>query len=146
MLRKLSRLGELSSAEWLLLPQLVLLALGLRLLIRIVPLPRLTGALARGAQDHRLRRLPLHHRRCDPSRLAVLADLAARVARPQGRCLTRSLLLFFLLKARDEAVELRVGITREAAALQGHAWIEKRGTVFADSPQLTGRFATLLKL
>ena len=145
MLKKLSRLSRLSPADWLLLPQLVLSALVMRLCLKVMPLPRLTGFLARGAQHRGLQGLPLLHSRYEVARLVELADLATRVTHGQARCLARSLLLFWLLKTREEPVELLLGISKEAATLRGHAWIEKSGGVLGDSPELTGRFATLLR-
>jgi hypothetical protein len=42
-------------------------------------------------------------------------------------------------------VELLIGISKEVAALYGHAWIETQGRVMGDSPEVIGRFATLLR-
>jgi len=145
MLRRLLRPRDLSLADLLLLPQLILSALALRSCLRMVSLPRLTRLLARGAQTTRLRRLPFLHGRRDIERLARLADLATRLTHGRGRCLPRSLLLFWLLKTREEPVELLVGVQRESGSLEGHAWIERRGALFGDSPGLTGRYAALLR-
>jgi len=57
----------------------------------------------------------------------------------------RSLLLFWLLKARGEQAELLIGVRKETAALNSHAWIETRGTIIGDSAAMTGSFATLLR-
>ncbi len=146
MLRKLRRLAELSPGEWLLLSQLVAFSLAAGVGLRLMALPRLTAFIARCAEDRRLRRLPLLHSQYEVTRLATLADMAARVTHGQGSCLTRSLLLFWLLKARGEPVELLIGVNKETAALQAHAWIETQGRVLGDSPANTGCFATLLRI
>jgi hypothetical protein len=77
--------------------------------------------------------------------LTRLADIAARVTHGQGRCLGRSLLLFWLLKVRGEPAELLIGISKEAASLHGHAWIQLRQRVIGDHPQFIGRFTLLLR-
>lgn len=145
MLKKLHRLAELSPGEVLLLPQLALFSLALGVGLRLLALPRLTGFIARSAENGWLRHLPWIQGRTEVARLAVLADLAARVTHGQGRCLTRSLLLFWLLKARREPVHLLIGISKDASAIHGHAWIETQGRVMGDNPEMTGRFATLLR-
>jgi hypothetical protein len=137
---RLRRLAELSARDGLLLGQLVAGALAAAIGLRLVSLPRLTGILARGASDRRLRHWPLCHAGYEVERLAELADVAARVAGGDRRCLLRSLLLFWLLAARREPVTLRLGIRKETGALRAHAWIETRGRVLgsgADTPPYT---------
>ena len=143
-LRKLRRLAEISPNDWPLLTQLVFCSLTVGVAVRLVALPRLIACMARCAESRWLRCLPLQHGWYDVARLVTLADLAARVTHGQGRCLARSLLLFWLLKARGEPAELLIGISKEAAALYSHAWIELRSKVIGDTPQSIGRFALLL--
>ena len=112
MLRKLRRLADLSPGEWLLIAQLAVLALAVGAGLRVAALPDLTGRLARAARHPWLGRLPWRHERHDLTRLAVLADLAARLTRGRGRCLIRSLLLYWLLAARGAPVQLRLGIAK----------------------------------
>lgn len=144
-LRKLRRLFEISPTDWLFLTQLALFSLTVGVAVRLVALPRLIGCMARCAENRWLGRLPLHHGWYAVAQLAALADIAARVTHGQGRCLARSLLLFWLLRARGEPAELLIGISKEAAVLYSHAWIEFRGRVLGDTPQICGRFALLLR-
>lgn len=146
MLRKLRRLAKLSPGEWLLLSQLVAYSLAAGVGLRFMTLPRLTGFIAQCAENRWLRRFPLLHGRYEVARLTTLVDLAAKVTRGQGRCLTRSFLLFWLFKIRGKSAELLVGVSKESAIFQAHAWIETQGRVVGDSPEMTGRFATLLRL
>jgi transglutaminase superfamily protein len=137
MPKRLRRLAELSVRDGLLLGQLIAGALAAAIGLRLVPLPRLTGVLARCARHRGLRHWPLSHAGYKVERLAELADVAAHVAGGDRRCLLRSLLLFWLLKARQEPVTLRLGIRKETGALRAHAWIETRGRVLgsgADTP------------
>ena len=147
MNRKLAKLTSLSPREWLLLPQLVAFSLGIHVVLLAVPLERLAAALSRSAAWPRLRWFPLFHLALEPERLTTLADWAARVTSGRQRCLPRSLLLLWLMRARGEPAELLVGAARSRGTdLEGHAWIEIRGRLFADSPALTGRYSTFLRL
>jgi Transglutaminase-like superfamily len=145
MLRKLRLLADVSPGEWLLLSQLALCAMVVGIALRITTLPRLTGFNGRCATHRRLRHFPFFHAQHQLTRLAILADWAVRITLAPGPCLTRSLLLFWLLKAQGEPTELFIGINKETAALHGHAWIETRGQVVSDSPAMAGRFVTLLR-
>ena len=139
MLRKIRRLSKLSVGEWLVLFQLVLSALIVTVAIRLVSLPFLIKILSRCAQNPLIGRFPLFRNRFGVSRVTNLADIAAWVTHSQGRCLMRSLLLFWLLKARGEPAELLIGV------LDAHAWIETRGRVIGDTANMTRSFATLLR-
>ena len=146
MLRKLRRLAELSPAELLVFFQLTAFALAARFALTFLRLSRVAEFVARGANNRFLRSLPLFQNRYEITRLTRLADYAARATRPDGPCLLRSLLLFWLLKSRGEAAELLIGVSKEASALNSHAWIETQGNIIGDSTEMTGRFATLLRL
>ena len=146
MLRKLRRLSELSLGELLVFSQLVLLALIARVALALVALPRLSAFIGYGANRSLLRCLPLFQHYHDVSRLTHLADLAARGTRADGPCLLRSLLLFWLLRARGEQAELLIGVRKESSVLSSHAWIETGGAVIGDSAGITGTFAPLLRI
>ena len=146
MLRKLRRLAKLTPCEWLLLSQLVVYSLAAGVGLRFMALPRLLCFIAQCAENRWLRRFPLLHGRYEFARLTTLVDLAAKVTRGQGRCLTRSFLLFWLFKIRGKSAELLVVVSKESATFQAHAWIETQGRVVGDIPEMTGRIATLLRL
>jgi hypothetical protein len=144
MLRKLRRLSELSVRELLVFLQLALFALSARVGLRFVALPRLTAFVGWGATKYILRSLPLFHSHYRIERLAHLADLAARGTRADGPCLIRSLLLFWILRARGQRAELLIGIRKEALALNSHAWVESQGKVIGDNVAMISGFARLL--
>ena len=100
MLSKLQRLADLTLIEHALLLQLTALSLVLRTVLTSMALPRLTSILSRAASSPLLSRIPLFHTRCTVDRLFTLIDLATAVSHRDGRCLPRSLLLFWLLCAR----------------------------------------------
>src|SRR5438067_1513737 len=145
MLRKLRRLSNFPPGELFILLQFVALALAARLALTFLRLSRVTECVARGANNRFLRCLPLFQHRYELTRLMRLADLAAKGLRSDGPCLLRSLLLFWLLKARGEHAELLVGVRKEASAINSHAWIESQGKVIGDSAQTALHFATLLR-
>ena len=145
MLRKLRRLSELSPVELLVFCQLFFFALAARVTLRFIALSHVIKFLSVAADNPLLRQLPLGHHWRDYSQLAVVTDLAARAIRAEGPCLLRSLLLFWLLKARGERAELVIGIRKETAGLNSHAWIELRGTIIGDNVSMAGSVATLLR-
>ena len=113
MLNKLRRLAEVCPSEWLVLSVFFLFALTARLSLRFMSLSRVT-VLA-----DRLKRLSPWTGRIGEERLVFLADLAARTARGRKRCLDRSLLLYWLLKARGEQANLWVGVTGGGVVVTG---------------------------
>ncbi len=145
-MRKLRKLAKISASEWLLLPQLILFSLGAAVVLKIAGLSRIVGLMTHCAVVPRLRSFPLLHRRHGIARLTTLVELATRVTHGQKRCLPRSLLMFWLLKARGEPARLLIGVSKGASTLESHAWIETEGTVMVDSPMLTRRFVPLLRL
>jgi len=145
MLRKLRRLSKLSLSEQLVFIQLVFFVLAAKATLAFVSLPRIIKFLSASAENPLARRFPLGHRWQNSSQLAVTADLAARAARPEGPCLLRALSLFWLLKARGEHAELLIGVSKEGAVLNSHAWIESQGKIIADTVAMARGFATLLR-
>jgi len=57
-------------------------------------------------------------------RIAHLVDAIYRRLRFEPTCLTRSLVLYRLLRARGIPCQLRIGLRKNQAALEGHAWME----------------------
>jgi hypothetical protein len=113
--------------------------MGALILLRFVPVARVVEFF------RRLRRTgPVLGRR-DTDRLIEVADVAARVAQGSGRCLARSLLLFWLLGARGDRVSLVLGVARENSSIEGHAWLEFQDAVLADSRDVVGRYVVLAR-
>ena len=140
MIRKIRRFSSLPLAEATIFPFMVLASLAADLALRWVPLPvlaRRLGPLARF--------LPFT-RRLRPQRLFALADRATRITHGRKRCLPRSLLLQTLLGGHERRVELRIGIAREGASLDGHAWVETEDGALGEEPRSFERFDVLLRL
>lgn len=140
------RLASLTFVEQVLLLQLAILSLGLRALLATVALPRLLSCLSCMASAPLLDRIPLFHARYSADRLFTLIDLATAGRSLEGRCLPRSVLLFWLLSARRESVELCLGVTKHTTSLNGHAWVELRGIVVGDPLSFTRRYTPVLRL
>lgn len=145
MSSKLRRLADFTVVEYALLLQLIVLSFGLRVLLTSLTLPRLMSLLSDTASSLRFRQIPLFHSRCEVDRLVTLVDLATTLSHKDSRCLPRSLLLFWLLRARRESVALCLGAAKNMAALEGHAWVERSGIVFGDTPSFTSRYSLLLR-
>jgi hypothetical protein len=73
---------------------------------------------------------------------AALVDSAQAIAHIQQaaachlvfhtNCLEQSLVLWWLLKRRDMAAELRIGARKEEGQFEAHAWVELGGAVLSD--------------
>jgi hypothetical protein len=77
----------------------------------------------------------------DPVRIGYLVNAAAGLPLVPATCLTRSLLLNWLLRRRGVRSELRIGVRMEGSALDAHAWVECEGRPVNDAPDVGRRFA-----
>ena len=143
LLRYWQEVRRLSWGErWLLIETLVLLPL-LDLGMRLLGLRRLRATLAWLAPA------PGPAAASGPAGLSqalAVANVVQRAAwhSPLGStCLTRSLVLWWLLRRRGIAGELCIGVAKEAAQFQAHAWVECQGMVLNDDDQVRQRFAVL---
>ncbi len=135
-----------SLAEWrwaleaaLVLP---LVGLGLRvlglgacmsLLRRVTPALRDPGAAAPGRdEDQALARS-----------IARGVGIAARHGAARPACLGRSMALWWMLRGRGLDAHLRIGVRPGPGAPDAHAWVEHRGEVLIDAPDVVARFAVL---
>lgn len=73
--------------------------------------------------------------------LGALVNLAARHAPGPATCLTRSLLLRWLLRRRGIESDLRIGVKLDQGRLDAHAWVEVVGVPINDSQDVGQRFA-----
>ena len=89
------------------------------------PLPDLVSSLGTSAPDRT--HLP-------PVRLGRAVQRALTVGNHQPRCLIASLVLFDLLRARDERAELVIGLPESPQTKDAHAWIEIDGVDVGPPP------------
>lgn len=145
IMKTLQRLADLSLRDWLLLPPLVLSAIAIGVAARLAPLPSLIRVLDHSARQPWMARLPIVSQLHDLDELIRLTGLAARIVQGPGCCLSRSLLRFWLLRARQEPAELLIGVAKNGDVLQSHAWIEQRGLAFGAAHESRQAFVPLLR-
>jgi len=75
-----------------------------------------------------------------------MVNLVAGFGPWRTNCLARSVLLEWMLRRRGVRVALRIGVRREADALQAHAWVESDGVPVNDEPDIAERFAPFADL
>ncbi len=74
-------------------------------------------------------------------RHARAVDVAAGNVPFRARCLERSLTLWWLLRRRRMAAELRIGVRKSERDLEAHAWVELDGRVVNDRDDVHRRYA-----
>ena len=74
--------------------------------------------------------------------LGELVNIAARHTLGPRTCLTRSLLLGWLLQRRGVQSQLRIGVRVTQGALDAHAWVECDGIPVNDRPNVSVQFAS----
>lgn len=75
----------------------------------------------------------------DPRWAGEIAQASA--GRYGGTCLDRSVALWLLLRQHRLDGDLRIGVARNGATIDGHAWVEYRGMVLNDTIDVADRFA-----
>ena len=104
--------------------------------LRVLGLRRLQAWLQRD-------KLPIEH--CltldDAVRIASLVNIAARHIPFPATCLTRSLLLGWILRRRGVASRLRLGVRLTEVVFDAHAWVEYKGRPINDTQENVERFA-----
>ncbi|GKS64454.1 hypothetical protein YTPLAS72_17580 [Nitrospira sp.] len=146
MLRALRRVANLTLLEQAILLQFIAFSLCLKVALSVVSLPRLVSFLS-GTRSHRVRKLVVFLQEdSEPAQLFPLIDLATRVSHGVGRCLPRSLLLFWLLHANHRSVSVCLGVCKSLTALEAHAWVEQDGVVLGETVSFIERFTPVLRL
>ena len=74
--------------------------------------------------------------------LGDAVNIAARHTPFPVTCLTRSILLGWLLHRRGVASDLRIGVLFTQGMLEAHAWVECEGVPVNDSPDVNAQFAS----
>jgi hypothetical protein len=74
-------------------------------------------------------------------RIARLVSIAANHGPYRATCLRQSLALWWLLRRRGVAAELRLGVRKDQGELQAHAWVEHNGQALNDTQAVTASYA-----
>lgn len=152
MRRRLRQLSELHTRDWLVLLQLVPVAVFVDVAVRRTNLPRVVQVLNRGrhpfwrSESAPGLSLPLFNASIDERRCYQLADWAARLVRGERRCLTRSLLLQWLLAPRGQKPAVELGVALQNGELSSHAWVSFSGQPFGETTAAVTSFRTILRL
>ena len=77
----------------------------------------------------------------DIVRIATLVNIAAVHGPFYATCLTRSLLLVWMLRRRGIASQLRIGVRINQGVLDAHAWVEYAGLPINDQKDVGQQFA-----
>ena len=105
--------------------------------LRVFGLPRFQARLQRSpATVNAAMALP------DIQALGDLVNIAARHTLGPRTCLTRSLLLGWLLRRRGVESQLRIGVRLNQGALDAHAWVEWEGVPVNDRADVGMQFAS----
>jgi hypothetical protein len=73
--------------------------------------------------------------------LGRLVNLASRHTPMPATCLSRSLVLCWLLRRRGIPCELRIGVQLVRGKLDAHAWVEHEGIPINDTQDVAQRYA-----
>ena len=136
MLSKLYKFSALSWPERRLLLQAMLLLPLFWAGLRALGLSRVHLWVARSAVPGNSSRPDL-----EPARIGALINVAGAHLPVSSTCLTRSLLLTWLLGRRGVHGELRIGVRMIEGGIESHAWVEHEGRPVNDTPGVLERFA-----
>ena len=100
-------------------------------------LPRLQGWLARRP----LVATPVAMSLPEVTGLGRAVNIAARLTPFPATCLTRSLLLVWLLRRHGMTCELRIGVQLREGVFRAHAWVERDGMPVNDRADVAADFA-----
>ena len=127
MARRWERWQTLPSKERNLLMAMLLALPAVSASLRIFGFARTRGWMERTSRTD-TRRHAMQSEVADAERLAVLAAIAGRHGPIRATCLRQSLLVFWMLRRRRLAPELKLGARRTGSLPDMHAWVELDGT------------------
>lgn len=136
MTSKFAKLRALSWPERRVLAQAMLLLPMVWTGLRLFGLPPMHSWASRATRAARTPRADVA-----PAALGALVGIAGRHLPFPSTCLTRSLLLAWLLNRRGERADLRIGVRMTGGALDAHAWVECDGRPVNDAPDVARRYA-----
>jgi hypothetical protein len=131
MLRLFARWRALAARERCLLLGLMAGLPVIAAMLRLLGVMRTTRLLDRTSEG-------VAPRRADPfelndaRRVAQLTALAGRRGLIAATCLRQALLVYWLLRRRGFAPELKLGVRNDADAFVAHAWIELQGMTLGE--------------
>lgn len=135
---RLEKAADLSLRDWWTLAEAAWTLLAVNIALRIVPFNR----LQRWAEATKERPVT-QAGDAIVRRVTWLVTVAANHHLLPTRCLARSVALTRMLARRGIATDLKLGVRRDDAKFEAHAWVEWRGEIVNDPGGPQGHFATL---
>lgn len=130
------RWWSLESEDRLLLFQACALLPGVELSLRCLGVSPTLSWVAATAGRRSASTTPAHT--LPRARLSVAR--ASRYGLTAGRCLSRSVVLWWLLQRRGISTRLRLGVGRREPTFDAHAWLEDDRGVLNDTPDVVVRY------
>jgi hypothetical protein len=140
---KLDRLRALSVRDWVVFAQLVAASGFLMVALRLMSWQRISRAMVSASEVKWARNFPLFHLGYAMNDLDPVAGMASKICR-RNRCIVRSMMLFWLLRARGEPAELVFGVRKRAGTFEAHAWTLSAQGLVGDSPEAIADFQTMM--
>lgn len=132
---------RLGAAERTLLLESLLVVLGVRLCLVLLPFKRSRRVLARFAKSR-----AGHSGHCASAEIERVTQALTRASAfvpGANTCLVRALAAQIMLERRGFATALHIGFARAAEKVEGHAWLSCGGRVVMGDDGDLGRFAVL---
>ncbi len=136
MIKQLRKFFACPFEDRRLLVQAAVLLTVVRLLLALLPMPRLQVILARIA---RMRAMPTHA----PQRILWAATVASRYVPWANTCLMRALVVHGWFQQCGFPTTLCIGVTKDQGRLKAHAWIESEGQVVLGGEVALAPYITL---
>jgi hypothetical protein len=137
--------GLRGSDRWMLIQALILLpatALG----IRVAGFGRCYKGLGRLAPRARATTPGSEHAALVIRRALEVMDVAEHRGLSGGTCLSRSLVLWWLLRRKGIETDLRIGARSLNGAVDAHAWLEHEGRPINDTEGVAQRYSAFDKV
>lgn len=112
------------------------------ILIRIINY-RQTMAVATWTAARWPARPPVADTRLVIDQLRLATARVQRYSPLPGNCLSRSIVLWWRLRRRGLAPDLRLGVSLAGGEFAAHAWVEHEGRVLNDTPDVARRYPPL---
>ena len=139
---KLTKLKALSAKEWqVLLSSTVLLPL-IALALRLKGFKWTRSFLQKRIPESKNSPAKSQNSLKTAQSVARMVSVAANNGPYRANCLKRSLATWWLLQRRGIAAELNIGVNKDEAEFNAHAWVEYMGNTLVEADDVTERFST----
>jgi hypothetical protein len=139
---KLTKLRRLSLRDLSVVTQLMALCGIVAMGLRMRGWRSVSETISAASRSRLLRWFPIFHLSYDIEGLSPLADMASSIFLG-NRCLVRSMVLLWLLRARGQSGEVVLGVRKRGGVFEAHAWtLSERGPI-GDQPEALADFERL---